>query len=311
MKGILGRKIGMTTIFLEDGHAVPVTVISVEKNVVLQVKNKETDGYEAIKLGFWDQKEKNKTRAELGMFRQAKSTPKRFVKEIRGMSGFELGDVISASDIFKSGQYIDVIGTSKGKGFQGSIKRHNQSRGPMSHGSKYHRGTGSSGDIRSTVKKTKKMPGRMGGERVTVQNLEIISINEKLNVLLVKGSIPGPNKSFVLIKEAIKKENNKFAISKNLVNVENIAIKNQLLEEGKKVNASLNSAMSIEKMQEIIKVATEEYLAEEQEYKEYLDRAKKLKINKANKMKLQELKIEVKKVEKLVESRKNKESKGK
>ncbi len=164
-------------------------------------------------------------------------------------------------------------------------------------------------EIRGTVKKTKKMPGHMGHEKVTMQNLQIISINTKENYMLIKGSIPGPNKSFVIIKDAIKGQDPKLG-KVELINVKNEAIKNELLENGKKVNANLNTNMSIEEMKKIIKEATVKYEAEKKEYSELLEQAKKLKINKYNKMKLPELRKEVEKVKKMVEQRKNKKSGG-
>ena len=206
MKGILGRKAGMTTVFTNDGKAIPVTVVEVKPNAVLQVKTKEVDGYNAVKLGVEDKKDQRSTKAEKGIAKKANTSAKYFVKEIRDMEGYELGQSIELS-IFETGNYVDVTGTSKGKGFQGSIKRHNQARGPMGHGSKSHRVTGSIGDIRGHVIKGKNMPGHMGHVKVTMQNLEIISIDLENNVILIKGSIPGPNKSFVVVRSANKKEN--------------------------------------------------------------------------------------------------------
>ncbi len=205
MKGILGRKAGMTTIFAQDGRAVPVTVIEVKPNTVLQVKTAEVDGYTAIKLGVEDKKDHRATRADLGSAKKANTSAKYFMKEIRNMEGFELGQQIAA-DLFEAGDFVDVTGTSKGKGFQGNIKRHNQHRGPMSHGSKSHRITGSIGDIAGHVIKGKKMPGHMGHTQVTMQNLEVVAIDLENNVILIKGSIPGPNKSFVVIKNAVKSD---------------------------------------------------------------------------------------------------------
>ncbi len=216
MQGILGRKAGMTTIFAQDGRAIPVTVVEVKPNTVLQVKTVAVDGYSAIKLGVEDKKDHRATRAELGEAKKANTSAKYFMKEIRNMEGFELGQTISA-DLFEAGDFVDVTGTSKGKGFQGNIKRHNQHRGPMSHGSKSHRITGSIGDIAGHVIKGKKMPGHMGHVQVTMQNLEVVAVDLENNVLLIKGSIPGPNKSFVVIKEAVKIENKAEAIE--LLNV--------------------------------------------------------------------------------------------
>ena len=206
MKGILGKKIGMTQVFASDGKLIPVTVVSVEPNVVMQIKTKETDGYEAIQLGFTTKKEKHSTKSEMGHAKKANAAPKRFLKEIKGVevSNYELGQEIKC-DIFEAGEIVDVTGTSKGKGFQGVIKRHNQSRGPMGHGSQYHRGVGSMGTLRPMrVFKGKKLPGHMGHETVTIQNLEIVAVDAFENVILVKGNIPGPKNSFVIIKTSVK-----------------------------------------------------------------------------------------------------------
>ena len=208
MKGILGRKIGMTQVFAKNGKLTPVTVIEVEPNVVSQIKTVETDGYNAIQLATVDKKEKRANKPEIGHLKKANTTPKRFLKEIRGVdvSNYTLGSELKA-DIFTEGEMVDVTGTSKGKGFQGVIKRHNQSRGPMGHGSQYHRGVGSMGTLLPMrVIPGKKLPGHMGNEQVTVQNLEVISIDLENNVILIKGNVPGPKNSMVLIKSAIKNE---------------------------------------------------------------------------------------------------------
>ena len=206
MKGILGRKIGMTQVFTESGKLIPVTVIEVEKNVVTQIKTKENDGYEAIQLGFGNTREKLATKASAGHTAKAKTTPKRFFKEIKGVdiNSYSLGQEISA-DIFEAGEVVDVTGTTKGKGFQGVIKRHGQSRGPMGHGSHYHRRPGSMGTMRPMrVFKGKKLPGHMGTLTVTIQNLKIVAVDTENNVILVSGNVPGPKKSLVLIKSAVK-----------------------------------------------------------------------------------------------------------
>lgn len=210
MKGILGKKIGMTQVFANDGKLIPVTVVSVEPNVVMQVKTKETDGYEAIQLGFATKKEKHSNKPEVGHAKKANTAPKRFLKEIKGVEGnYELGQEIKC-DIFEAGEIVDVTGTSKGKGFQGVIKRYNQSRGPMGHGSQYHRGVGSMGTLRPMrVFKGKKLPGHMGNETVTIQNLEIVAVDVEENVILIKGNIPGPKNSFVVIKSSVKHPNAK------------------------------------------------------------------------------------------------------
>ena len=173
MKGILGTKVGMTQVFTESGKLIPVTVIEVEPNVVTQIKTVEKDGYDAIQLGAVTIKEKSATKARIGHTKKANTAPKRFIKEIRGVNvnDYELGQVISA-DVFTKGEMVDVSGISKGKGFQGVIKRHNQSRGPMGHGSQYHRGVGSMGTLLPMhVLKGKKLPGHMGNVATTIQNL--------------------------------------------------------------------------------------------------------------------------------------------
>lgn len=206
-KGILGKKLGMTQIFTPEGHAIPVTVIEAGPNVVLQKKDVENDGYEAIQVGYLDKKEHNANKPELGHAKKAGTTPKRYVREIRGVNveEYEVGQELKA-DIFTEGEYVDVTGTTKGKGFQGSIKRHKQSIGPLSHGSRYHRRPGSMGAIAAMrVFKGKKLPGQMGHTVVTLQNLQVVKVDAERNVILVKGSIPGPRNSFVNIKSSIKK----------------------------------------------------------------------------------------------------------
>lgn len=206
-KGILGKKVGMTQIFATDGTLIPVTVVEVTPNVVLQKKTAETDGYQAVQLGYADKK--NVTKPEEGHAKKANTNPKRFVKEIAGeeMMAFEVGQEVKAN-IFVEGEIVDVTGTSKGKGYAGAIKRHNFSRGPMAHGSGYHRGIGSMGSIDAArVKKGKKMAGRLGGETVTIQNLEVVKIDLEKNVILIKGSVPGANKSFVVITNGVKANN--------------------------------------------------------------------------------------------------------
>jgi large subunit ribosomal protein L3 len=206
MKGILGRKGDMTQVFTESGKLIPVTIVEIEPNVVTQIKTKENDGYEAIQLGFGTKREKLATKASSGITAKANTTPKRFFKEIRGVDveNYVLGQEINA-DIFTAGEVVDVTGTSKGKGFQGVIKRHNQSRGPMGHGSHYHRRPGSMGTMRPMrVFKGKALPGHMGCETVTIQNLEIVKVDVENGYILVKGNIPGPKKGLVVIKTAVK-----------------------------------------------------------------------------------------------------------
>ena len=207
-KGILGRKIGMTQVFAKNGKLTPVTVISVEPNIISQIKTVETDGYNAIQLAYGDKKEKNSNKPMMGHLKKANSAPKRFLKEIRNadVSAYTLGQEIKA-DIFTVGEMVDVSGISKGKGYQGVIKRHNQSRGPMGHGSQYHRGVGSVGTMRPMrVLKGKNLPGHMGNVTTTIQNLEVVDVDLDNNVILIKGNVPGPKKSLVIIKSAIKHE---------------------------------------------------------------------------------------------------------
>ncbi len=208
-KGILGRKLGMTQVFSKDGKLIPVTVVEVEPNVVTQIKTTQTDGYDAIQLGFDTKREKLSNKAQMGHLAKANTTPKRFLKEIRGVdvSKYQLGQELDCK-VFEEGEMVDVTGISKGKGFQGVIKRYNQSRGPMGHGSQYHRGVGSLGTMRPMrVFKGKKLPGHMGSVTVTMQNLEIVSVIPEENVILIKGNVPGAKKSLVIIKSAVKKPN--------------------------------------------------------------------------------------------------------
>ena len=205
-KGILGRKLGMTQVFTKSGKLIPVTVIEVEPNVVTQIKTMENDGYEAIQLGFDTKREKLVNKASIGHTNKANTTPKRFFKEIRGVdiNAYTLGQEITA-DIFEAGEMVDVTGVTKGHGFQGVIKRHNQSRGPMGHGSHYHRKPGSMGTMRPMrVFKGKKLPGHMGTLTVTIQNLEVVAVDMENNCILIKGNVPGPKKSLVVIKTAVK-----------------------------------------------------------------------------------------------------------
>ena len=205
-KGILGRKIGMTQLFTESGELQAVTVIQAEPNVILQKKTVETDGYNALQLGFADQKANNSNKPAKGHAEKANTTPKRYIREIRdaALDEHEVGQEVSV-EIFAAGDVVDVTGTSKGKGFQGAIKRHNQSRGPMSHGSRYHRRPGSMGVIDPMrVFKGKALPGQMGGEQITVQNLEIVKVDAERNLILVKGNVPGAKKSYVKVSGAVK-----------------------------------------------------------------------------------------------------------
>lgn len=205
-KGILGRKIGMTQVFAENGDLIPVTVIEATPNVVLQKKTAETDGYEAIQVGFEDKRVKLSNKPEQGHVAKANTAPKRFIREFRNVNveEYEVGQEVKV-EIFAEGDVIDVTGVTKGKGFQGVIKRHGQSRGPMAHGSRYHRRPGSMGPVApNRVFKQKKLPGQMGGTVVTIQNLEIVKVDAERNLLLVKGNVPGSKKALVTVKTAIK-----------------------------------------------------------------------------------------------------------
>jgi len=204
-KAILATKVGMTQIFNEDGLLIPVTVLQAGPCVVTQVKTEDNDGYAAVQVGFGEIREKLVNKPEKGHFEKAGVDVKRFLKEFRfdNAAEYQVGQEIKA-DIFAAGDHIDATAISKG--FQGAIKRHGQSRGPMAHGSKYHRHAGSNGAASdpSKVFKGKKMPGQMGNVQVTVQNLEIVRVDTENNLLLVKGAVPGPKKSLVTIKESVK-----------------------------------------------------------------------------------------------------------
>ena len=208
-KAILAKKIGMTQVFATDGTLVPVTVLEAGPCTVVQKKTTEIDGYDAIQVGFLDKSAKNATKAEVGHQAKAgiKETVKRFLKEFRlaDCSSYEVGSEIKA-DIFAEGDIIDVTATSKGKGYQGAIKRHNFSRGPETHGSKYHRKAGAMAEATSpgVVRKGKKMAGHMGAETVTVQNLTIVKVDADKNLILVKGSVPGAKNALITIKNAVR-----------------------------------------------------------------------------------------------------------
>jgi len=206
-KAILATKVGMTQIFNEEGALVPVTVLQAGPCVVTQVKTMDNDGYSAVQVGFVDKREKLVNKPLKGMFDKAGVSYKRFVREFKfeNAEEYSVKDEIKA-DIFEAGDKVDATAIAKGKGFQGAIKRHGQSRGPMAHGSKYHRHAGSNGACSSPSKvfKGKKMPGHMGAKKVTIQNLEIVKVDVENNLLLVKGAVPGPKKSLVTIKESVK-----------------------------------------------------------------------------------------------------------
>jgi len=210
-KAILGKKIGMTQIFLADGRLVPVTVVEAGPCKVTQVKTVETDGYEAVQVGFGELSEQRAkkllNKPELGHFTKAGVAPARYLREFRfeDISNYKVGDEIKC-DVFAEGDKIDAIGISKGHGYTGTIQRWNMHTGPMSHGSKYHRGVGSlsANSDPSRVFKNKKMAGQYGGERVTIQNLEIVKVDAERNLIMIKGAIPGANGSLVMVRDAVK-----------------------------------------------------------------------------------------------------------
>ncbi|MGO5164991.1 MULTISPECIES: 50S ribosomal protein L3 [unclassified Candidatus Paralachnospira] len=206
-KAILATKVGMTQVFTEDGALVPVTVLQAGPCVVTQVKTVENDGYAAVQVGFADKREKLVNKPLKGHFDKAGVSYKRYIREFRfeNAADYKLADEIKA-DIFAAGDKVDATAISKGKGFQGAIKRHGQHRGPMAHGSKFHRHAGSNGAASdpSKVFKGKKMPGQMGNKKITIQNLEIVRVDAENNLLLVKGAVPGPKKCMVTIKETVK-----------------------------------------------------------------------------------------------------------
>ncbi len=204
MKGIIGKKLGMTQVFKEDGTLVPVTVVESQGMKIVQIKTEGKEGYNSIQIGFGEIKDKNVNKPKKGHFSKAQVENKRMLKEFRidNPEEFEIGQEIKV-DMFEEGEIVDVEGTSKGKGFQGAIKRHNHSRGPETHGSKYHRAVGSLGASAhpARVFKNKKLPGHMGHEKVTVKNLEIVKVDLEKNLLLIKGAVPGPKKGTVIIRK--------------------------------------------------------------------------------------------------------------
>ena len=206
-KALIGKKVGMTQIFDEKGKVIPVTAIEVGPCTVTQIKTVEQDGYDAVQLGFGEVKESKLTKPELGKFTKSKLTPKKYLREFRldSIEGLKVGDELKA-DVFAAGDKVDVQGTSKGKGFQGVIKRHGQSRGPMGHGSMYHRRPGSMGPTSTPgrVFPGKNLPGHIGFETVTIQNLEVVKVDLDKNVILVKGSVPGAKGSILKIKSSVK-----------------------------------------------------------------------------------------------------------
>ena len=270
MKGILGKKIGMTQVFTEEGKLIPVTVVEVEPNVVTQIKTVEKDGYDAIQLATGTIKEKSSNKPSMGHTKKANTEPKRFLKEIRGVNvnDYTLGQTLKAEDVFAAGEMVDVTGISKGKGFQGVIKRWNQSRGPMGHGSKYHRGVDSLGTMLPMhVIKGKKMPGQMGNVQRTVQNLEVVSIDTENNVILIKGNVPGPKKSFVMIRDSVKTSKTKdamllvtYATEEEAPVEENVVVEENVAEvtETPVEETVVEETPAEEKAEEVTEEATEE-----------------------------------------------------
>ncbi len=255
MKGILGRKVGMTEVFTKDGKLIPVTVVSCEPNVVMQVKTVEKDGYSAVQLGVVEKKENRANKSELGRAKKANTTPKRFLKEMRVAEGtYNVGDKIGV-DVFEVGDVVDVTGTSKGHGTQGVVKRYGNNRGPMGHGSHYHRGPGSMGTmLPKRVLKGKKLPGHMGVDTVTIQNLEIIETNLEDNYILISGNVPGAKNSIVFIKEAVK--NSRVKEPKELVSYEEVKeepiVEEEVVEEvvTEEVNEEVKEDTPVEESKE-------------------------------------------------------------
>lgn len=207
-KCMLGKKIGMTQVFTEDGMMIPVTVVLAGPMAVVQKKTEEIDGYNAIKFGFEDVSERKVNKPMMGQFEKASVSPKRVLREFRldDISGFEVGNVVKVEDMFEAGDRVDVSGISKGKGFQGTVKRFRTARGRMTHGSGYHRGIGSMGanSSPSRIFKGKKMPGHMGAKKVTVQNLAVVRVDAERGLLLVKGAVPGAKGGLLVIKNSVK-----------------------------------------------------------------------------------------------------------
>lgn len=204
-KGILGKKVGMTQLFTDQGELIPVTVVQATPNVVMQLKTKENDGYEAVQLGFEDRREILTNKPQQGHAKKANTTPKHYVREFRNVNleDYKVGDEVKV-DTFANGDVVDVTGITKGHGFQGNIKRFGQARGPETHGSRYHRIPGSMGSIINRVFKGKMLPGRMGNNQVTTQNLVIVKVDTTNNLLMIKGNVPGANKSLLKIQSTIK-----------------------------------------------------------------------------------------------------------
>ena len=244
MKGILGRKLGMTQVFTIDGALIPVTVIEVQPNIVLQKKTKETDGYEALQLGYEDIKESRATKAEIGHAKKANTAPKKFIREIKAdeMMDLEVGAEVKA-DVFAAGDIVDITGTSKGKGYNGVIVRNNGTIGPKSHGSGHHRHVGSlatNGRNNGVVNKNAPMPGQEGGFTTTNQNLTVVKVDAEEGYILVKGNVPGPRKGFVTIKTTVKPVKN--VKVEELISYEGASVE----EELNKVNEEINKELAEE-----------------------------------------------------------------
>ncbi len=268
MKGILGKKIGMTQVFATNGKLTPVTVIEVEPNVVTQIKTVEKDGYDAIQLGYETVREHVSNKPKMGHTKKAGTAPKRFLREIRGVNvaDYTLGQNVTAS-IFEVGEMVDVTGTSKGKGYQGVIKRYNQTRGPMGHGSQYHRGVGSLGTMLPMhVLKGKKLPGHMGNVTRTVQNLEVVAIDEENHCLLIKGNVPGPKNSLVMIRTAVKnpgKVNPQEELITYVEEVQEEVVETPIEETVVEETVEETPVETVETTEEVVEEATEETQEEE------------------------------------------------
>jgi len=251
MKGILGRKLGMTQLFDSNNKVIPITVIDVAGNIVTQVKTIDTDGYNGTQLSFSDKKEQRVNKPLKGHFNKAKSCSKYYVKEIRDMQNFELGKNILGSDIFKEGEIVDVTSISRGHGFSGSIKRNNQSRGPMGHGSGYHRGVGSMGAIApNRILKGKALPGQYGNTQVTIQNLQVVKIDDTNNIILIKGVVPGPKNSYVTIKTSIKHPEK--IVSVNIPDKRELFEKHELIKKAISLKISISKDMTSSEIKKLI-----------------------------------------------------------
>ena len=259
MKGILGRKLGMTQVFTIDGTLIPVTVIDVKPNVVLQKKTKETDGYEAIQLGYEDVKEHRANKPAIGHCKKANTAPKKYIREIKAdeMMNLEVGAEVKA-DLFKAGDVVDVQGTSKGKGYAGTIVRNNASRGPMSHGSGHHRHIGSlatNGRNNGVVNKGTAMPGHEGVYTTTNQNLTVIKVDAEEGYILVKGNVPGPKRGLVMIHTTVKPV--KSVAVEELISFEGVSVEEELNKVEETINAELAEDEKAKESAEAAKKAAE------------------------------------------------------